>query len=98
MKNYLFFLVFFVNLLHFGFGTDWGDSDNRDETGCPKIFKKKCTCKEQNYLRYQPTRNDTSVVNCTNSGYVLLYFDLSMSKLHNRPENLERLLFHKVFG
>jgi len=69
MKNYLFFLVFFVNLLHFGFGTDWGDSDNRDETGCPKIFKKKCTCKEQNYLRYQPTRNDTYVVNCTNSGF-----------------------------
>ena len=70
MKNSIFFLVF-VNLLHFGFAKDLGDIDNIDETGCPRIFRMKCTCKEQNYLRYQLTRYDTFVVNCTNAGYVL---------------------------
>ena len=58
MKNYIFFLVF-VHLLHFGFGTDLGDVDTVDGTGCPRIFLGKCTCKRQNYLRYEPTRNDT---------------------------------------
>ena len=59
----LHYLIFFL-----GVGSELGDPDNRDETGCPKIFKKKCNCgKQQTYL-WHPERNDTFVVNCTNTG------------------------------
>ena len=43
------------------------DGFDIEETGCPKIFKKRCHCGKQRYHLWKPQRNDTYVTNCTNS-------------------------------
>lgn len=87
MKNLLYFGFVFICLFHFGTGTDLGDPDNRDSTGCPKIFKGKCQCgRKQTYL-WHPERNDTFVTNCTNQNFV------EASMLRYLPNETEVLVF-----
>lgn len=86
MKKLLYFVAF-VGLLHFGAGTDLGDPENRDETGCPKIFRGKCECKRTQTRLWMPQRNNTFVVNCTNKGFT------STSMLKYLPNETEVLIF-----
>jgi len=87
MKNLLYFVVVFFCLFQFGTGTDLGDPDNRDSTGCPKIFKGKCQCGRRQTHLWHPERNDTFVTNCTNQNFV------EASMLRYLPNETEVLVF-----
>ena len=42
------------------------DADEKDGTGCPKVFQGKCHCNKQRYHFWKPDV-ETFVVNCTNT-------------------------------
>ena len=52
------------------FGLNWASSYDGDEkdpaSGCPKVLKR-CICGPQRTLLWHPERDDTYVVNCTNT-------------------------------
>lgn len=45
------------------------DGSMIDGTGCPAVFDKRCRCGKQFYPYWNANRNDTYVVNCTDSGF-----------------------------
>ena len=64
------------------------DGSTRDSTGCPSAFRKKCVCKRQSYPYFHPERNNTFVVNCTNSNF----YRTDMLEL--LPDETEVLIFN----
>ena len=44
------------------------DADEKDATGCPKVFQGKCHCNKQRYHFWKPDE-ETFVVNCTNTRF-----------------------------
>ncbi len=88
MKNHAIFFVLAVVagvVLDFAYGFD---GETRDETGCPAAFRKKCTCKEQSYAYWHPERNNTFVVNCTNTRFH------QADMLEMLPDETEVLIFN----
>lgn len=64
-------MKFVVLILLLGiFGLNWTSGYDGDEidpvSGCPQVLKK-CKCGRQRTYLWHPERNDTYVVNCTNT-------------------------------
>jgi len=64
------------------------DGEQRDKTGCPKAFLQRCECKKQRTHLWKPKRNDTFVVNCTNSRFT------NTAMLEMLPDETEVLIFN----
>jgi len=62
------------------------DADEKDATGCPKVFQGKCHCNKQRYHFWKPDV-ETFVVNCTNTRFN------NTEMLEFLPDGVEVLLF-----
>ncbi|XP_059082511.1 trophoblast glycoprotein-like [Tigriopus californicus] len=63
------------------------DGDEPDETGCPVVFQKLCTCKRQKYHYWKDPEEIIFMVNCTNTNFK----DTSM--LDTLPDGIQALIF-----
>lgn len=73
------------------FGLNWASSYDGDEkdpaSGCPKVLKR-CKCGPQRTLLWHPERDDTYVVNCTNTNFE------DSTPLAQIPKETEVLIFN----
>lgn len=85
-----FFYVLFVLSLGLDLSVQQAQ-DGMDSRNCPKMFQKltkgRCHCGRQRYAHWRPERNDTYVVNCTNT-----QFD-NADMLEYIPNETEVLIF-----
>ena len=85
-------MKFVVLILLLGiFGLNWTSGYDGDEidpvSGCPQVLKK-CKCGRQRTYLWHPERNDTYVVNCTNTNYQ------NSTPLQQIPKETEVLIFN----
>jgi hypothetical protein len=85
-------MKFVVLILLLGiFGLNWTSGYDGDEidpvSGCPMVLKK-CKCGRQRTYLWHPERNDTYVVNCTNTNYQ------KSTPLQQIPKETEVLIFN----
>jgi len=62
------------------------DGDVRDHTGCPKIYKQRCTCGMGNYRHWKPEKQ-VFITNCTNSAFT------NPDMIEYTPKETEVLIF-----
>ena len=77
-------LAFIFAFARLGLATD---GSQIDDTGCPAVFKRRCTCGMQKYANWKPDKL-TYMVNCTNSGFN------DTRPLEMLPNGTEILLFN----